>query len=374
VPVVMLRASWTGAPVFILMLWLPQSLQGQAVEEANIEAALRARARHLDKLLVEFDWSECRAPIESNPFDRQNWELDEMAHTARYEARILRPHYLLHFSSPFHRDSSRNWVDGIRMSRGRNNDGTWSVARDRNRWLTVGGLPVLTALEMWQTFDIQQSILEMIERGELGVERTTPDEVVLSGDRVRQTPTVPPRWTVRAVFDPARGMLPLRISAVLKMDGLDDLEWEMATVGSVPLAEVHAIEEAILVLTNPNVERKKWQVYHYKVKSIWRDEGLTKQRLQIEIPRANVTVIDEVDLFARETDGRGKVVSYEQWTPEERARQIEAMQNTYQRWTESQRTIARRQRVLAVIVTSAAALALITLAGWIWHRRRLAAA
>ncbi|MBU0617565.1 MAG: hypothetical protein KKI02_07595 [Planctomycetes bacterium] len=356
------------------MLGFPESVEGQSVEEADIVAALRARTGHLDKLFVEFDWSECRAPIESDPFDRRNWELDEMAHTAQYEARILRPHYLLRFSSPFHRDVATNWVDDIRVSRGLNNDRTWSVTRDRDRWLTVGGLPVLTPLELWQTFDIQQSILEMIERGELALERATANEVVLSGDRVRRKSTMPPRWSVRAVLDPSRGMLPLRISAVLEMDGIEDIEWEMATVGSVLLAEVHAIEEAILVLTNRNVNRKKWQVYHYKVKGIRRDDSLTKQRLQIDIPRANVTVIDEVDLFVRETNGRGQVVSYERWTSEERAQQIEAMQNTHDRWMESQGTIAQRQRVLAVILASAAAVALITLAGWVWHRRRLAAA
>jgi hypothetical protein len=351
-------------------------LRAQQGDPALVQA-LRDRARALDRLYVEYDWRMQFALPDRDPFDRSNWLNEFRGLTAlswRYRAWILRPHYRLQYSGPHESQTDVNWLDGIHTRRSLQKDGSWFVYRDGDWFNTVGPLPTITPLELWQVFDVSQSLLDLAQEGRIRPVAQWGPFVRVSGGPLYPPPSPP--WSLQADLDPSRGYLPVLVTLETPVAG-GRIRWEMRTIDSVPvLGSVHAIKEAVIALRNTSLRGallKKWMIYHYLASELRRDENLSRTALEIAIPAANVSLIDEVNLLSKEIDAQGRVLREEHWTPEERREQLQALRETYQRVEAGQETLRVRKTTMAALIGGSAGITLLVFGVWWWRRvRRLA--
>lgn len=357
----------------LLQIYAENSLSANELDQEVIKA-LASRESELDRYIMEYDWSECRAPLSTDPFERANWDFDKMAHTLHYEAWVIRPYYRLHFSGPFSNQKSvdRSWVNDEFIGRGLTDAGTVSYTRDVDRYKTTGPFPVITPLEMWQTFDIREGLLEMLKAGRITASRRPDGRIALRGDRINVS-SDDDGWVLLAVLDPDRFYVPTSIKADIDRPR-GHISWEMRTLSTISIGNVEAIGEAILALSNTCTNKEKWQIYHFKVLSVQRDMAMNTADLRPELPTANAKILDEIDLYHRVLDGDGRAIVEKKWTPEERRAEKEGLRVTVAKIYESRaETKLRRSRLW--IITGSAGLVTLALAGaWIWRRRNPATA
>ncbi len=330
--------------------------------------ALERRYQKLDRLRIQYDWYECRVPLDKDPFEKNNWLVDDFSHTLHYEALILRPHYCLAYSGPFANQKrvQRAWVDGEFISKQLEDDGSWSYTRDNDRWLTTGPLPVMTPLEMWQVFDIRDSLLDLLKSGKLHVVHQEADSISVAGDKIYERPF---DWRLSAVFDESRDYLPTEMAASLMHSG-GTIKWQLKTLAPVAINETHAIGEAILALSNEAVNADNWQVYHYVMVSVEQINELTAGDLRPSFPDSNARVLDEIALEYREVDRSGAVVKHEQWTPEQRSADRAAIQTSVAMYEKSKGIIAERRFALMAVLAGSTTIAIAVFAYWRWWKRR----
>lgn len=356
--------------------WRSEAM-AQEVDRSLVEA-LRDRARALDRLCVEYDWRMRFARLDRDPFDRSNWLTEFRGLTApawRYRAWILRPHYRLQYSGPGARQSDVNWLDGIHTLLALQQDGSWFVYRDQDWYNTVGPIPVITPLELWQVFDVTQSLLDLAQEGRIRAEGQWGPFVRVSGGPLYPPPSPP--WSLQADLDPSRGYLPVLVTLETAVTGAAGrIRWEMRAIDSVPvLGGVHAIKEAVIAMRNTALRPRqdKWMIYHYLASELRRDENLSRTDLEIPIPAVNVHLIDEISLVSKRIDAQGRVLHEEHWTPEERQEQLQALRETYRRAEEARETLGTRTTTMAALVGGSAGLTAVVFGVWWWRRaRRLA--
>jgi len=351
-------------------------LRAQEDNPALVQA-LRDRARALDRIYVGYDWRMWYARLDRAPFDRSNWLNEFRGLTARnwrYRAWILRPHSRPQSPGLHEPQPDVNWLDGIHTRRALQKDGSWFVYRDQDWFNTVGPLPTITPLELWQVFDVSQSLLDLTQEGRIRPVAQWGPFVRVSGGPLHLPPSPP--WSLQADLDPSRGYLPVLVTLETPVAG-GRIRWEMRTIDSVPvLGGVHAIKEAVIALRNTSLRgalHKKWMIYHYLVSELYRDEDLSRTALEIAIPAANVSLIDEVNLLSKRIDAQGRVLHEEHWTPEERREQLQALRETYQRVEAGQETLRVRRTTMAALIGGSAGITLLVFGVWWWRRvRRLA--
>lgn len=342
--------------------------RGYAQDRQGIVEALRTRQREFDRVRIDFHWLQCRAFLKDDPFDRANWHLDPDS-SIRFECSmsIVRPDFRFALSGPLanQHDTVHAWIDGERTVRQLDPDGSWSVFVDDNRWAVHGPVPYLTPFEM-QLCDVQLSLLEMLEAGGLDVERQMDDEVVLAGH-----PTGEPsrtEWEVRARLDPQRGYLPLELRADIDFKNGKHIYWTVKTLDSIPIGNIHIISEAILAL-NSSTDRKRWQIYHYKVTDAVRDKALDKQQLAVRIPNKNTKFMDSTKGYIRFTDARGKVTREKQLTREEMAERQLSLEKTREMEVVQYEQLRKRGRAFYAIVAGSACVVLGVAGIWVWRLR-----
>jgi len=346
----------------ICVCWAVSVCRGQASHE--LISALDTRLGGLDRLIVEYDWSEYHLSINNDPFDQSKWASDKTAFTQQYKAWILRPHYRLTFSDSTHGlNIERNWVEETFMAKSRDHDGKWSVHRDRNRWDTTGPIPVITPLELWQVFDIQEGLAELLRQGRIRLEGRSGGRVTLGGDRLYEEPR---HWRLRVVLDEDRQLMPLELDAELSVPN-GEIHWRMRTLTSALVNGVHAIAEAVLVLSNSAVFPDKWQVYHYKATAISHDGDLTIDGLRLEIPETNVSVLDEIGLSYRKLDSQGRIIDERKWTTEERKADLDGLRAAAALRAQSERDVARRRNMLWLILGASVCCVAAVVGIWKWR-------
>jgi hypothetical protein len=359
-----LSRALLGAARLVTAVLVVETLRA---DDTAVGEGLRRRLAELDRLVLRFDWYECRAPLEKDPFDRSNWEADPFAHTLEFTAWVLRPHLRVVYRGPFkQRHVEINWLDGIRTSKSFDeDDAQWDVQRDRNRYRFAGPIPWLTPLEMWQTFDMQESLLELLESGRLTAQDTSPGRVMLTGKHLYP----PPRnWRLTAELDVSRGYLPVEVVAELEVSG-GGISWRMRTLEARSIGDGFAIDEAVVALSNTAVNREKWQIYHFKVRSMERLASMATSDIAIAVPATNVDLIDEINLVKRKVDAAGRVRHEKRYTESEWKQESEALAATARAAFDAQAVRrARRQALIPIVVGSVAAVVLVG-SVWIWRRR-----
>lgn len=343
-----------------------------AQSEAEVLAALRARERAADKLRVEFTWEACKADLAVDPFDKANWQRGiQHGFTFKCTFALLRPWFQWHYEGPNNWDKfcTVNWLDGqtVWLSLDEEMGSAWSYTVDKQRWEVHGPFPIPTPFEM-TVCDVQESVADILARGEMRVESRSADRVTLVGHPTWQG--LETLWTVRATYDPTRGWLPVEYKADMPRGrgNPKKIEWTMRTMRSVPVGGVHVISEAIFALSNGLDPR--WQIYHYLASSVTRDESLTKADLEIPMPTRKLRLLNRLTGEVRDTNDAGEII-YQYWkTPEEVIEDQEAIAKSAAMATEARAARVARREVFTWLVGGAAALAVAAGSLWLWQRRR----
>jgi hypothetical protein len=369
-----MRSPFLGALWFLACIVCRPA---RAHDQESVRAALRARAQAVDHIKVTYTWDPRRLPLDNDPFDPNNWlQEPNWAHERgplyQCEFWLVRPDFRWHRTSalPYDRDEIATWIDGESQTRCFSpTDATCSVVIDSDRWKLHGPIPVLTPFEL-QICDVQDSILQLLERDELQIENENPDRVVLTGHPTQGSK--PTLWTVRATLDPSREWLPVEVYAETphSVGSPKKIRWTVRTIDSLPVRGVHAIREAIIALDNGGLDKLGWQIYHYVASSIVADDTLTTEDLRVEIPAKNLKYLNRVTGLERQTDERGEATFEHVRTPEEAEEIQRAIAMSAAMGDEARKITGQRQRMFYWLVSSAAA-ATITAAGvWLWLRHR----
>lgn len=333
--------------------------------QQSVERGLEARYRELDRMVVEYDWYECRALLSSDPFDQTTWIHDDMAFNIRITASILRPHYRLQWLDEVYEGGriDRAWIGGERISRKLKSDDYCTYVRSKDRLLTTGPIPLITPLELWQVFDIDDGLLDLLRAESLIVTSETDGTAVLSSDA-----HYPPPWNWRfsAKLDPAAGYLPLEMTARLG-HGNGEIRWHLRTITPARFGAVEAITEAIIAMSNTGVDTDKWQVYHFKTVSQDQQVSLAESDLRPERPVRKAKILDEIALESVDLDDAGNVRRLETWTAGQRAADLAALMETRVRAQASQQTLRTRRNALLYIVALAGVVVIVS---HLWLRRR----
>lgn len=367
--------AWQLGWGWTIVLVLAARAAGQPIPAELLEA-LQTRARTCAQLRVQFDWTEYKAPLTADPFDRANWRSftgpDGPARTFQYEAVMLPPHLRLHGKSdqPGERDVTRGIVDGIGTVKSMDENGGWSVTIRAGRYESgLCQIPVLTPLEQ-AVFDLEPSVADFAARGALAVRESGADRVVLAGERLADSPGG--NWWLRAVLDPVRDMLPVEISAGANFDN-GKIHWTMRCTQAAAVDGVHYLREAVLALSNTVVDRNQWHVYHFQASRLSHDPAVSKESLRVEIPDRNARILDEVNLSFRSLDGAGRIVEDQHWTPDERASQLESIRRSAAGRLETERTLRARRRAFLGIAAGSLLASAAVVGAWMWMRRHGAA-
>ncbi len=363
----------------LLSAWLarPPAL---AFDIEAVRTGLRAREQALDRIKVTYTWDPRRVPLKRDPFDPNNWIHEpnwakQMGPLYQCEMWIVRPHFRWYRSSAlsFDREQLSTWIDGVTQTRCFSlEDRSWSVVIDDDRWRLFGPAPVLTPFEM-QVCDIQDSLLQLLDRDELRVESETGDRVVLAGSPTINGQATP--WTVRASLDPSRGWLPLELHAEVPHGARSKkkIDWTVRTIDSIPVRGAHAIREMIFALNN-QLDDKGWQIYHFVASSITADDSLSKDDLRVEIPTENLKLLDENSGLQRFTDDEGRVIHQEVKTPEQRERELQAVRQSFAMGQEARQVRSTRQYAFYGVASAAGFVTVLAAGVWWWRRQHLAAA
>lgn len=363
------RGGWGGLVRWVLVACLVTAGRASGgQDERRLGAALRERASCFDRVRVEFDWVEAQAPKKADPFDPSNWYVDAPAPLVRKcSIWLARPAFRFWRSSPVpgEDESVQTWIDGKRTSFRLERDGRWSVYIDDNRWAIHGVIPYLTPFEM-QVCDVQMSLLEMLEAGGLEIERWTDDEVVLAG-----YPTAQPHecdWKVRAVLDPRAGFLPLELRADIDFKNRKHIYWTVRTLDSVPVGDIRIMSEAIFALDTSPLP-KRWQIYHYRLTDVVRDDSLDKEKLGIRVPRENLDYNDTTRGYSYSTDARGRIIREKQLTPEEMAERERALAEARRQQMLALQQREKRRHSFSAIVYGSVAVVVAVAGLWLWRYR-----
>lgn len=337
---------------------------GAAVTPADTRAQFLEREQRLTGLHAKYRWFWGKAPRSADPFDRNTWIVDDPTNVdSSIEAWIVRPHFRVHErrggESP--KDLDTAWVDGKRTAKHHSAD-AWGVTIDQNRRYVTGPIPFLTPLEL-QTFDLQESLFELVRSGALAITAEDAAHVKLeNGVTALRVP-----WKLRVTLNKTYDLAPEEVEARLDLDH-GAILWRMRTTRFDPAGKTFVIGQAILAMNNENVDRTKWQTYLFDASTYQHESTLTVADLEVDLPTRNVMVVNEIDCYSEVVDGSGKVVDQRRWTPEERKIEI---QQAADGWAQRQESIAAlgRRRTLFGYSVSAAALLVIGLGVWAWKRR-----
>lgn len=325
------------------------------MSSGELAEQLASRRKAFDRCELEFEWYQCNALIKCDPFDSSKWGVDERALGFRYTARLLRPDYHLRFVGPAKSQQAgveRAWVNGVYISKGMDDNGTWHVIRNRSWFSTTGPLPVITALEMWQTCDLREGLYEIASRGNLVPVRRRDGMLVAQADDVLPPPQ---NWQLTVEFDERNNYVPVDIQLGLRVPG-GRIQWHMKATDFATLNGVTIIARAVFAMSNSANSPNEWQIYQYKLLAARPVPTLTVQDLLPEIPSRNVVLLDDVDLVMRRVDQDGRLLEEQRWTPEERQRQLDGIREAVALRQEAADRVARR-RSAAWIIAGAAALA-----------------
>ncbi|MCG3128881.1 MAG: hypothetical protein CHACPFDD_03777 [Phycisphaerae bacterium] len=353
------------------LLALLVALQEDSVE--SVTAALEQRLVRLNRLYVEYDWGEYTADASSDPFDQAQWRdaawaPERQAPVLHCRAWVLRPDFRLAWTGPlhYHRDVQHSWIDGVHVNKTRDTQADrWSVTIDRDRWMIGGGTPLRTCLELDQTCDLAENLVDAMRRAPIArVERATAGVIVSAGPLSERSP-----WMLTATLDPTRDWLPIEVRLAIRVPKANKrIEWTLRTIESQVVAGSHAIREAVLAMRRPDEPNWRWQVYHYRAGAIRTEPTLTKASLKLAIPETNVLVVDEVNLFTRTVGTNGKTLHYEKWTPQERTAQLEAIKAAAAARDASARTLTLRRSAFYYITSAALVVTAVVVGVWRWRR------
>lgn len=336
---------------------------------AQVMQQLRERRAALDRIEIDFDWRRCQASRKDDPYAPQNWR-KEGNHLFSCQMRLLYPHFQLDRRDVGERTSEAGihaWIDGKLTSIHPQSDGRDGVLVYPQTFNVYKGMPLLTPMEM-QVFDIQHSLVEIIEAGGFSA-RTSDDGLIVIDGLCALRPYH--EWQVTARLDPQRGLLPVELVAVLPIkNNTQKITWTQRTLASQPIGPVHAITEAITALFNEAVEMPEpvWQVYHCKVRRIERVPNLTKADLALQLPTRNFVLIDNVQGILREVDAQGATVYEEHRTAEDIRLIEEAKLNAMHGAEELTRTAQARARAFRYVLGGSVTLAVLVTGLLIWRR------
>lgn len=344
-----------------------------AYGRADIIAELQRRAKTLDRLQVDFVFTHVPCPIECDPFDQSKWELDgPQTAFMHYRAKIVRPNWNVHLigpakpsALPVAENDTAAWIDGVRTAKGFSKQtNQWSVIIDDNLYRAFGFIPVLSPLEQ-QVVGFQESLLTLLESAPFRIEEESDNQVVVAMTPAFVAPKPP--WNFRIKLDKSRGYLPIEGRTWLELDGTK-LSWDYRITASTKIDDCYAITEMTMASYNNTLNWPKWQIFHFKAASVRKDGQLTKQDLAVEIPKANVSILNELEPSYREFGEAGQLVSEKRWTQEERARQREFLKHADKARWQTPEIRQERQWLFAGVIT-AAAVCTIGLILWIRSRR-----
>lgn len=362
-----LTPRWVKFTAVLYLAAFPISSAGAQDQDA-ISRRLDERAAKFDKVQIEFLWTACRAPLNSDPFEKSRWILDGNS-SARFEGTLWlsRPHFRLRLRGGPDQstDETHTWIDGVHMSKSTRAGEPWSVIVDRDRYRVTGPMPLLTPFEL-QLCDIQESLADLVRRKEVAVRESST-----SGIRLEGKPTMdgkPTPFTVRAELDPARHYVMTHLELVFAAPQAT-FEWEVRPLRFLPVRGVNLIEEAVFALRP--ADGSAWQIYHYVVASARVDESLNAATLAIEVPQKNLRLLDRISGEVRFTDESGQVIRQAHKTQEEIQQDRATLAATFANAQESKQLLARRRSAMYLIAGFAIASVIVTgILAWYVRRRR----
>ncbi|HMQ15520.1 MAG TPA: hypothetical protein PKC49_06045 [Phycisphaerae bacterium] len=355
--------------------------QGNA-SDAAVRAGYAERLARLDKLRVTYDWSLRTVAPTDDPFDAGTWR--PVLHDLEYTVALCRPDFQFRINRELVRgpedklitkqskDSGRtdesSWVDGLRVRKVQMPDGYDHVTVYNTRFSVTGPIPFLTALEVFHTFDVQHSLLELWQAGLVRLVETTAAVHVVSG-KVHLAELEPGDCTVTARLDRAT-LVPRELSLTIPHpDGKrGNIDWTMRVVKTQTINGAAMISEAVIALNNTINFADRTTVYHFRVNRLEPVPTLAKEQLRLAIPEREVIIVDEVKGFARHVGQDGTVLREEKWTPEERAAMI-AGGHEAARLREQSLLRVEQRKTLFLYILAAAALATLVAGVWWWRRR-----
>jgi len=348
------------------------SASSARAEGDELVQQLLNRQASLSGMTAEFTFTMYYWPKDKDPFDPENWvrtDPPQLKCNGRLVRRGLDFRIDLSFSGAISlTDASHSWIDGVRTVQTRGeDDGVWSVIRDREFHRIQGPLPFLTPLEL-TVFDYHDAPLgTLLEAKELRIESETAETIVL-----RPGPDFsagePPRELIQVRFDPSRGLLPRELSARLDLADGRFQQWEMRTTATVEHAGIDLIREAIIVNRNPHVDFLG--VFHFVAGRVEIRATTAASQMEIELPTANYRLLDELSGEVKEVAADGRVTFHRVRSPEEMQQAQEAVSAAFEAQQKAEETLAARQGafrwIVAAAVTGVAAVAVVW---WLRNRR-----
>ncbi len=335
------------------------------VEGDELVQQLLNRQASLSGMTAEFVLTMYYWPKDKDPFDPENWgrtDPPQLKCNGRLVRRGLDFRIDLSFSGATSlSDASHSWIDGVRTVKTRGeDDGVWSVIRDREFYRIQGPLPFLTPLEL-TVFDYYSAPLgTLLEAEELRIESGTAEALVLRpgpGSSAGE----PPRESILVRFDQSRGLLPRELSARLDLADGRFQQWEMRTTGTTECAGVDLIREAVIVNRNPHFDFLS--VFHFVADRLEIRAKTAASQMEIELPTANYRLLDELSGEVKDVAADGRVTFHRIRSPEEMQQAQEAISAAFEAQQKTEDTLAARRGafrwIVAGAVTGVAAVAVV---------------
>lgn len=345
-----------------------------AVRGEEVIEQFLAREAALRSVYVEFDWTLYHCDLLKDPFERENWRAiraDQVQRT-HYEMWILRPHMRFRATGAGfpEREQHRSWFEGESTTVAVREDGYWDVTIDKARFAVGGPIPFVTPVELYQVFDIQQDLFELVRGGHMRVTSQSAETVVLTGDGVPQFAEAPSAdWRVTAELDRVHGLLPRRLQAEVDVPGGGGkILWEMRAVETRPVGDTWGISEAVLAVKNTALKSNNWMVCHFRADKYESRPEMRREELVIAVPKTKVDITDVNRGIDRRVDGAGRVLRDRRITREQLEAERRMLAQARHDQQASLEKIARRKDWLGWMLGGSAVATLTVLGLWLWKR------
>lgn len=361
----------------VLSIVLVMSVEARGVGDESVSDVIRAlqtRASRTDHLRIRAQWRTFRAPADGDLRDRTRWLRMKPGVDPDFDIEyvIARPWWRLSlFNIAEDRDwPTSAWVDGelrqFQEPSGRDKPAVVAIYGGPDpAWLR--GKVFLTPMEL-EMFDMKRegflALLRRVPPNTVAVSRRDDDTMDVEFPHPERHPNV-----MRGRFDERRDWVPLRFEQYTPGEGpREPMSYLMETVETMQVGESYIVAKALIVNRNPNVLPDSVVVTDFAVVEAVRDDVISKESVQIQIPKTNVNVYDLVRMTDKTIDAHGRLANSVSIDRQEILERDRAVANAAEEVHKAAMERDRRQGHFRWLLGAAAVGAVG--AGILWFRRR----